>query len=795
MRTKCDDCQFVLVKQADYHDILNKGKENTRSYYDSTTQRVCMLCELRPLNPPPTTTTTTSSSSIGIIDQLIMGEIVLRATPDKLVERLIWDDSSAGSILDPTYIQDFLLTYRVFIDSPVYVSNRLYDWFTNPDLITGSPASNRYTQQFLASNIGSVPGSVKKKVYRIVLEWITNHFNDFESNRELYDFLERFQEQLGREKMNEQFRVLSIAISTKSKQRVVTLARSKRDEVLMFSIQGGWEKGYGVFVSKVERDSKAFELGLRRGDQILDVNGHSFMHITLGQALETLKSFTHSSITVKYNPIGFNEMLVHPEKSPHRNKKNMTNSNKAYLIEYLKQQQNNYTQAHQGTPPGIGPPSSPQSPTGHVKKSIGSIPPLPPSVSSNSLTPRNKSKEKPTQSHFKMLTSSNTSSSLKSDTTSSNQIKKILGRFNRKAHSKDLEHLSQIDSSAPSLKSITRSPSPSLSAAANFHQSASSGVTNGGGGKPLSRNNSIGNLNETNTADTVSAFDATLARMSLQDQQQFVGEHVLKIYKNDQNFKYLVVHKETSTKEVVMLALNEFNIVDEIGSNAYSLCEVSVDVDRVIKQKRLPDQLNNLAERLPLNARYYLKCNTSPEQFLSDSQSADELIKDSTCSFLQLDTLELAAQLTLRDYCLFKSIESSEYIETLFKKSPQNHVNHLGPFADLSNEEMFWVINEILHESSLMKRARIIKHFIQIAHICRECKNFNSLFAILSGLDHLSVTRLKDTWDKVSNKYKKLLHELKAILDPSFNMMKYRNLFKNELIQPPIVSKRRILFF
>lgn len=216
---------------------------------------------------------------------------------------------------------------------------------------------------------------------------------------------------------------------------------------------------------------------------------------------------------------------------------------------------------------------------------------------------------------------------------------------------------------------------------------------------------------------------------------------------------------------------------------------MSVDADRVIKQKRLPDQLNNLAERLPLNARYYLKCNTSPEQFLSDPQAADELIKDASSTFLQLDTLELAAQLTLRDYCLFKSIESSEYIDSLFKKSAAaGSTQHLSQFAELSNEEMFWVVNEILHESSLMKRARIIKHFIQIAHVCRECKNFNSLFAILSGLDHLSVTRLKDTWDKVSNKYKKLLHELKAILDPSFNMMKYRNLFKNELIQPPIVS-------
>lgn len=152
-------------------------------------------------------------------------------------------------------------------------------------------------------------------------------------------------------------------------------------------------------MSKVDRDTKAYELGLRRGDQILDVNGHSFMHITLTQALETLKSFTHSSISVKYNPIGFNEMLLHPEKSPHRNKKNLNNSNKAYLIEYLKQQQNQYTQPHAqpSTPPGIGSgiltlaadSGSPQSP--HLsssiitKKSIGSIPPLPPSASSNRL--------------------------------------------------------------------------------------------------------------------------------------------------------------------------------------------------------------------------------------------------------------------------------------------------------------------------------------------------------------------------------------------------------------------------
>ena len=55
------------------------------------------------------------------------GEIVLKGSLEKLVERLICEDSY--SIVDPTYIQDFLLTYRVFIDDPIYISNKLFEWF------------------------------------------------------------------------------------------------------------------------------------------------------------------------------------------------------------------------------------------------------------------------------------------------------------------------------------------------------------------------------------------------------------------------------------------------------------------------------------------------------------------------------------------------------------------------------------------------------------------------------------------------------------------------------------------
>ena len=39
---------------------------------------------------------------------------------------------------------------------------------------------------------------------------------------------------------------------------------------------------------------------------------------------------------------------------------------------------------------------------------------------------------------------------------------------------------------------------------------------------------------------------------------------------------------------------------------------------------------------------------------------------------------------------------------------------------------------------------------------CKELKNFNSMFAIISGLGHGSVSRLRSTWDKLPGKYSKL---------------------------------------
>jgi len=55
-------------------------------------------------------------------------------------------------------------------------------------------------------------------------------------------------------------------------RRDVILSRTNRDEVLNFHVAGGLDKGGGVFVAKLEPDSKPYIAGLRRGDQVSDAS-------------------------------------------------------------------------------------------------------------------------------------------------------------------------------------------------------------------------------------------------------------------------------------------------------------------------------------------------------------------------------------------------------------------------------------------------------------------------------------------------------------------------------------------
>lgn len=69
--------------------------------------------------------------------------------------------------MDVTYPEDFLLTYRTFLESPLPVVDLLLFWHLH------SP-------------------HLKSRVNRIILLWVHNHFNDFEDNNEMMKFITKF---------------------------------------------------------------------------------------------------------------------------------------------------------------------------------------------------------------------------------------------------------------------------------------------------------------------------------------------------------------------------------------------------------------------------------------------------------------------------------------------------------------------------------------------------------------------------------------------------------------------------
>ncbi|OQR77979.1 rap guanine nucleotide exchange factor 2-like, partial [Tropilaelaps mercedesae] len=696
MRTKTDDCQFVCIAQSEYYRILHQGEENTRKLEENG--RVVLVTEHRVLDGGTR-----------------RGHVVIRGTPERLLAQLLDEN-----VLDPGYIEDFLLTYRTFVDSPTEITRQMVDWFQDDKL--------------------------RDRVTRVVLLWVNNHFTDFETDPDMMEFLEDFEHMLEECKKLSEMQLLNIACAAKARTRSITLARPNREEPLQFQIVGGYETGFDVFIAKVERGSKAHEVGLKRGDQILEVNGQSFTNISHMKALELFKQSTHLQISVRSNLMGLKEMATNPNRIRPRPHRKSLISDRGLLPNH----NNNNSSSHN-----------------HNTNNNNS--------GSANLNNNNNNNNNPIKlsemydlMYDKCIDSQNCSglSDKSADGSSSKKIFMTLGNRTKlkKALAKIMSKNASIDASS------AHSSDDSLFNGATPYNSSShrSGLLYHSHSNPDLSSNVL-------YCDSVSGEQSP--------RPPDFPEHVLKVYRADQTSKFLVVHAETTAREVVMLALREFGISD--SSSLYSLCEVTVGEGGLIKQRRLKDQIQNLAERMELRSRYYLKNNTSQETLVPDNL-AGELLRESQISFLQLNSGEVAIQLTLEDFKIFRQIEPTEYVDDLFEVTNSRYgAPMLSKFAELVNREMFWVVTQVVSEPTVMRRMRTIKQFIKLGRHFREYKNFNSMFAILSGLGHGAVTRLKGTWDKLPTKYHKIFQDMQEIMDPSRNMCRYRTLVTR--LHPPLI--------
>jgi len=132
----------------------------------------------------------------------------------------------------------------------------------------------------------------------------------------------------------------------------------------------------------------------------------------------------------------------------------------------------------------------------------------------------------------------------------------------------------------------------------------------------------------------------------------------------------------------------------------------------------------------------------------------------------RLDATAIARQLTLIDAELFRRVTardllclSSGFARKLRVSSSSPGSNVIARFRATS----VWVTTEILARDTVKDRAKIYGLFIKIAKQLRELNNFESLYAVLSGLNAQPLARLRHTQEAVKKSARRLKEELDTL--------------------------------
>jgi len=150
--------------------------------------------------------------------------------------------------------------------------------------------------------------------------------------------------------------------------------------------------------------------------------------------------------------------------------------------------------------------------------------------------------------------------------------------------------------------------------------------------------------------------------------------------------------------------------------------------------------------------------------------------------------LVLGQQLTHIELERLSMIGPEEFVQAFCKEKkleamPSNsktgrRVDNIDSYIQWFNRLSYFVATEICMHLRKRNRVRMIEYFVDVAKECVNIGNFNSLMAIIGGLNLSSIQRLKKTWAKVNKeKFEILEHQM----NPHNNFGSYRSSLKAAL--------------
>uniref|UniRef100_A0A673AWP8 RasGEF domain family member 1C n=1 Tax=Sphaeramia orbicularis TaxID=375764 RepID=A0A673AWP8_9TELE len=203
--------------------------------------------------------------------------------------------------------------------------------------------------------------------------------------------------------------------------------------------------------------------------------------------------------------------------------------------------------------------------------------------------------------------------------------------------------------------------------------------------------------------------------------------------------------------------------------------------------KTLNQVLQKLSQRLALMSqgeesimKVSLNASSISDKLVAFKTKPQPIQKDmlSICS----DPYTLAQQLTHVELEHLSHIGPEEFVQAFAQKDPldgtqpcfsdqKKKTSNLEAYVRWFNRLCYLVATEICMPAKKKQRAQVIEFFIDVARECFNIGNFNSLMAIISGMNMSPVSRLKKTWGKAKTaKFFILEHQM----DPTGNFYNYR---------------------
>ncbi|KAF7727605.1 hypothetical protein EC973_007366 [Apophysomyces ossiformis] len=152
---------------------------------------------------------------------------------------------------------------------------------------------------------------------------------------------------------------------------------------------------------------------------------------------------------------------------------------------------------------------------------------------------------------------------------------------------------------------------------------------------------------------------------------------------------------------------------------------------------------------------------------------------------LDIDPLETARQMTVRDFKLYSAIRPVECLDKAWSRESSDVAVNIRASIEYCNQVTAWVSDSILSQHEVKKRSNVIKYWVQVAEKCRMLNNFNTCMAVLSAFDNSAVGRLKRTWEVVGARTNQTLAQIRKLMGANRNFVEYRAIIHS--INPPCI--------